>query len=322
MIIGYILDHVLGLVFGLFMIAWSGKHTGLTALLELGLVAFHQCASFFAFSIEVASIVLLVKVDLGVSTSGMGDDTVKITYAVAMLVLLPLVYAVLASPARARDQTNTGDNPTGSEHSSSKPLMLFVLCWALAFYPFYSSMNAAFGPSRISAGENAALSLAQLHTIEDMCFEGLSPITKVEARLMTSFVILTYIPLSAILVGSILWSGIKSNHEGSAVHRKLERLRNRVPSKVKDYGAMTGLAAIPSLAAGHLWTVLRVRQAQKQLMGSLGGDDEDDSWTFGQVAAVTLFSPVLFECWNQFVSHRRRVGEGRAEKEGQDPVAS
>lgn len=169
MIIGYILDHILGfLLSSCVLMIGRDRHPQLMKVLARGVRAFHDCASFFAFSVKVASMVLLIRVDLGISTTGMGDNTVKITFAVSMLVLLPLAYAVLAIPAHGDDKQS--EHRLKIEPSRSKQLVLVVLCWALAFYPFYSAMNAAFGPSRISSAKNAALSTEELDTLEHMYF--------------------------------------------------------------------------------------------------------------------------------------------------------
>ncbi|KAK3726158.1 hypothetical protein LTR37_000306 [Vermiconidia calcicola] len=118
---------------------------------QQGLEAFYYCATFLASSIEIAAIVVLAKVDFGVSTYGMGDDTVRVTDAVAMIVLLPLVYALAALPTRvvvnAKTSGDNGDSDSARETSSSK-FFLFALCWLLALYPFWSALNVAFGPSK------------------------------------------------------------------------------------------------------------------------------------------------------------------------------
>ena len=248
---------------------------------------------------------MLIRADFGISTGGMGDDTVKITYAVAMLVLLPLVYAVLVPPVKA---SKTESSPNLEASRGSRRLVLFVICWALAFYPFYSAMNAAFGPSKISRSQDAALSIEELTIIESICFCDVSPISQKEANLMTSFVILTYLPLSVMLVGSIIWSGIKDNHENSALYCRLDGLRSKISSRVKQYAMILALSAIPTLAVGLIWSVFRAREAQKQLARSFRGNDKENDWTFDQIVAVTLFAPVLFECWSAFVAHRKKAG--------------
>lgn len=51
---------------------------------------------------------------------------------------------------------------------------------------------------------------------------------------MISFVVLTYIPLSVAMVGSIVISGIRNNHPGSAPHRWMERVRDGIPTEARS----------------------------------------------------------------------------------------
>lgn len=316
MIIGYLLNHFLGLLFALSIFATKpSKHPNLVAILRRGLASFHDCASFLAFSVEVAATVLLIQVDAGISTDGMGNDTVHIVFAVSMLVLLPLTYAVWTLPEQSRDGEKSSANRHDHDTNRSRRSMLLVICWALAFYPFFSAMNVAFGPNKISSRKNAALSPEQLQAIYTMCFDGLSPITAAEADVMISFIMLTYIPLSLILVSAILVSGIKSNHPDSAVHRRIVGLRARIPDRLKRYGVPFALGGIALLASGLFWAVFRARQAQRQLSQSVGAEDAGDNWTFGQVTAVTLFAPVMFACWDGFVSYRKLGGQMLVETE-------
>ena len=312
MLVGYILDHALGLFLSILVITLSSQgHQWHSQVASDCLGAFQTCATFFAFSVEIATIVVLVREDFGINTSGMGDYTVRITQTVAMLVLLALIYQLLTSATM-----KTGDvfskplrlgknDPQSAEGGqTSTAFSILVLCWALAFYPFFSEMNSAFAPSKISNKPGASITPAQFNVVRSLCFSHAKPITGTEERVMTAFVILAYIPLSLFVVGSIIYSGVEKNHAGSALHRRLHSVREQMSPTVVSKMAIAGLCATPLLACGLLWSIWRVRHAQEQLTASIGGADADPSWTFGQIVAVTIFAPVLVQLWNSSRSER------------------
>lgn len=106
MIVGYILDHILGLALSAtVLLAASRNSSRLQDASRRCLDSFSFCATFLAFSIEVAALVVLIREEFGISTDGMGDYTVRITQAVAMVVLLPLLYPILTFIVRPPGST-------------------------------------------------------------------------------------------------------------------------------------------------------------------------------------------------------------------------
>jgi hypothetical protein len=95
MIVGYFLQRVLGLVLALAVImeAIQRPKSKTHHVADRAFDSFMNCAIFFAFSLEIAAIVVLAEEDFGISTNAMGDATVRITQAVSVLVLLPLLYS-------------------------------------------------------------------------------------------------------------------------------------------------------------------------------------------------------------------------------------
>lgn len=315
MIVGYILDHILGLALSaLVLLLASRKHPRLAHVSRTGLESFAYCASFFAFSIELAAIVVLVREDFGIHTSGMGDYTVRITQAVSMVILLPLVYPILTfivTPLSSSLLAGIPDNQEDAapdDDKDSTRFSLFVLCWALAFYPFYSKMNAAFGPSKIQkhhASGHSVITPKQWKVIEGICFRNTKQITYTETNLMTAFVMLAYIPLSLFVLGRIFWHGVEKNHNGSTLHKKLQTMSRRVPSGVTNALPVVVFGSIPLIACGLLWSIIRAQRTQMQLTASYGGIDSDNYWTFGQIVAVTIFAPVVVECWSSWGALRK-----------------
>ena len=305
MIVGYVLDHILGLILSLLVVFTNDRsHPSRFRTLTRSLKAFQSCAIFLAFSIEIAAIVVLVKEDFGVDTRELGDFTARITHAVAMLVLLALVYVILAGGARKPDTKHAPMQPVlysaSAQHfvgQGSDSFVLIVLCWALSFYPFYSRMNAAFGPSKISNKPGSAIDTNQFGRIRGVCFDGVQQISGSEDHLMSAVIVLTYIPLSLYILTRIVWLGVERNHADSAFHNRLVIIRDAMPPAAVTTASFVGFALVPVLACGLLWSIVRVRSAQQALTAYINSTDSDGAWTFGQIVAVTVFAPVLVECW-------------------------
>ena len=322
MIAGYFLEQILGLVLAVaWLLAGRYKMSSQKRVLRRALESFTSCALFFAFSVEIAAIVVLVKEDFGFSTSGMGDATVRITQTVAVLVLLPLLYAQMtamsALPADQEEKESSHTKPTEATDDesadeptqSSRSFILLVLCWLMAFYPFYSKMNAEFGPSQISP--SGAITPSQFAVIEEICTKGVSTITNAEDVLMTAFIMLAYFSFSLFVVGRILWLGLEKHHRDSKLYETLLRWRRKILRNNPSTGMqMVYLAVTPLLACALLWTILRTQRFQEEMASTLKSNDTDAQWTFGQVVAVTVFAPVIVESWSAFQGRRRTAVGG------------
>lgn len=325
MIVGYFLEQALGLVLAVAVLLSSHyKLSRYGQLCPRALDSFNDCATFFAFSIEIAAIVVLVREDFGISTSGMGDATVHITQAISVLVLLPLCYRTVTDVPQSTErpetdpleaEKNKSDSSTTASTAGStdekstreaRCFILLVVCWLLAFYPFYSKMNTEFGPSQISS--SGAITSPQFAAIEDMCTANVSNITSAENAVMTAFEMVSYILLSVFVLGRILWLGMEKHHSESKLYTTLLAWCRRHVSEKVTWRVRTGcLIAMPLLASGLVWTILRTQQFQHQMARTMASDDSDAQWTFGQVVAVTVFAPVIVEGWSAFQDARLQV---------------
>lgn len=97
----YILENALGFILALFLVFYQRKdivdRVRDSKLLGQCLnVMFFICDSFYdsaiflTFSIQIASIVILVRLNFGVSANGMGDITARVTWVVSLLIMLSL----------------------------------------------------------------------------------------------------------------------------------------------------------------------------------------------------------------------------------------
>lgn len=305
MIIGYILEHVLAVV--LVLLLWIAANSSNSwirqkkAIWTGALASFHDCATLLALSIQIASVVVLIRMDFGISTTNMGDDTVRITQAISILTLLPLLYGVacVAPMVPAADSIGT-EKKKGTDSIAARASLrfgLFVLCWLLSLYPFCSKLNSVFGPSDIGNTPSSAISDLQWQQIEDVCFAGTTPITVVEATLMTAFSMVASFLVCMITLGRIIFSGLCKHHARSRTSLALKEWSTRYETQLEHVQSGVLLVVIPFMACGLFWVVFRLRYFQIQMATATGNTDTDGQWAFGQIVAVTVFMPVLVECW-------------------------
>ncbi|KAK5734368.1 hypothetical protein LTR17_009032 [Elasticomyces elasticus] len=326
MLVAYVLEQFLGLALAFAVCIVRFRNTrGTTvwnSMAPRALNAFHDCATFFAFSIQLAAIVVLVKANFGISTAGMGDATMRITHAVSALVLLPLGYNMLVpglgpsqphlelhviQPHEFKAEVGVEKTEHFETKRDTQRFLLFIVCWLLAFYPFQSAINSWFGTSKIGSSSTAVITKEQFEVIESMCTEGIKQISDTENALMAAFEILAFVPLSTLVLGRVLWLGIEKHHHGPRFYLTLASLRKRYLSVKAGEGLqMACFVAIPLLASGLLWTIFRAQRLQMDMASVLESGDSDHQWTFGQVVAVTLFAPILVEAWNAYTEGRNQ----------------
>ena len=306
---GYILENVLGLLLSVAVYTLQCKkpssHPGETTVLDRCMIVakggcrcFYDCALFFTFSIQVACVVVLVRLDFGVSASGMGDSTAKITWAVSLLTILPLTY-VAFSPDLLRDpgECNHGSakDQENKERREQLRFLLFVLCWVLFIYPFLSRMMETLGPSMIG-GNNQVISNSDWDTIAAVCLADVQSITNPEILAMKFFSVAGSLFVCVPALLKIIWLSMNRQHDQSRIVQYI-RQRWLGFSALRSKFLIALFVMIPAIAISQLWTIFRTRSFQKQISHASGNTDSDGEWTFGQVAAVTIFVPVLVECW-------------------------
>lgn len=307
MVVGYIFAAILGGMLAL--LYYSTNHSrrfkhGAKWSRKL-LVSFHECASLFAFSLQIACIVVLARVDYGISTASMGNSTVQITWAVSVLTTLPLLYTLVLVDTIDQDSMIPGDRPNHGESYDEKEskasdletefrLVLFVICWALSFYPFLSRMIEEFGSSKIGEGEGTVISVQDWNTIQQICLANTVPVTASENRLMNAVGIMGSLILSLFAISKIIAATLQ-RHYPEVVEKLSQVLRSDYTSRSVRFLSFGVLVAIPLLSGGLLWSFFRLQRFQAGVAGHIGSQDSDDQWSFGQVVAVTVFMPVFVQ---------------------------
>ncbi|KAI4219935.1 MAG: hypothetical protein L6R36_007977 [Xanthoria steineri] len=210
MILGYVLENALGFFFALalFFIPRSSPSPGkaerwiphverVRDVLMQGCSSYYDSAIFLCFSVQIASIVMLSRLDFGINASGMGDSTAKITWAVSLLTLLPLLYVAYLPHLL---QGPVSDRQAARQVSKRKLRFgLFSMCWLLTLYPFYSKMIGYFGPSLIGDGEGQVISDDEWSIIQAVCTANVEAISDREHVAMQFFGV-------AVLAISQIWT--------------------------------------------------------------------------------------------------------------------
>ncbi|KAL8708039.1 MAG: hypothetical protein Q9220_007035 [cf. Caloplaca sp. 1 TL-2023] len=234
---------------------------------------------------------MLSRLDFGVSADGMGDSTAKITWAISLLTMLPLLYAAYIPSLLYKSKD---DKPSQKEQAKqSLRFGLFSVCWVLSMYPFYSKMVGYFGPSLIGNGPDHVISDRDWETLQAMCTGNVRDISKRELVAMQLFGVAGSLFVSICALLKVIWLALQRQHEDSKLIRLLHNNRAAIGPRM----SILFLVTLPLFAISQLWTILRLRQFQAAISSNTGNIDHDSEWTFGQIAAITVFVPVFVECW-------------------------
>lgn len=343
MTVGYILENVLALLLCIALIFMrrralpnSSSSTKRWAyIISRAYDSFWNCAVFLTFSVQIAAIVALVRVDFGHSAVGMGAITKETTWTVSLLTLIPLVHAAFFSNPSFFDTSKRDDasctqeendvlneerkdNPPNPERKSSQfvvyqeredrvlpqsRLVLFFICWFLSIYPFVTSMLSKFGSSQIGSTvddipgvtSGIIISTEDWNTIESICWNDVQDLSSGEQTAMTCFAILSWLFMTLLTFGRIIVSTVRDIHEKSSFCRLLDRLTKWEEAQSFKLFQHGLLVILTFLSVTQLWTYFRLHQLQLELAKINKGNDDDNQWMFGQVVAVAVFVPVLVD---------------------------
>lgn len=309
MIVGYIIENVVGLILVsllyILIIRMNNRRKGAprqlldrcVSILRRGCSSFYDCAVFFTFSIQLACIVVLARLDSGISASGMGDSTAKITWAVSLLTILPLMH-VAFNPGLLRepqpDHAGTRKEQKRRDRKEQLRFLQFALCWLLFIYPFLSRMMETFGPSAIG-GKSQVISTDEWDVIATACTAGVDAPSNQEILAMDFFSVAGSVFVCLLALTKIIWLAVQRHHKDSRLVRQVRGLWSQHSRRLSRL-SIALFVTVPLIAVSQLWTVFRLRRYQQQIARTAGNEDADGQWTFGQIVAVTIFVPVGVEC--------------------------
>jgi len=141
MMVGYVLQSTIGFIFALVCAIQGNASSGqspskLSRLLDQGCKTFFDSAVYFVASIQISCVVILVRKDFGISGNGFGEFTMQITWTVALLTMLPLLYPMVTLRETEKERRNYR-------------AFLFGCCLIPFFYTFASQMDGNFGPNQV-----------------------------------------------------------------------------------------------------------------------------------------------------------------------------
>jgi len=312
MTVGYCLENILAFIFILAALYCqrSGGSRFARAMAKT-LVSFYTSAVFFTFSLQIAAIVVLVRVNYGFNANDMGALTMEITWSISLISLLPILYGVLypelfsirnsdtlipsaSGQAHTKIQTQPStelDTNRQEKTLKSLRLWLYLMCWVLSVYPFLSTMLVTFGPSQIGSGPGAVIPKSDFSIIENICWAEISRHSMAEEKAMSCFRVGTFLLIAVITMGKIIILAIEKHFSDSYPTLQESFQRIAEVGRIRE----TLLFLLPLLFVAQFWTYLRLQTEQLEMSRATGNLDGDLDWSFGQVVALTVFIPVAVD---------------------------
>ncbi|KAM5345690.1 hypothetical protein ACJ41O_011551 [Fusarium nematophilum] len=319
--VGYVLELALGIFLTLAVIVLRNRRRGPGSeewyrILMCGLRAFFDSAAYFALALQLATIVVLVQKDYGISTADLGAIEARIAQTVAVVSMMPLLYPVaLLEPSARSIKSDEAQHTARSRSCDARHnarLLLLSATASLSFYPFLSRCIHAFGESPIGSGGGAEVSSVDWGVVERMCFPDRfkslrkSSTWKALEGLELAASLMTYLFTFWLLAGlpntqDVLDEPPKSELTSERALSWRERVNNWLGER--PLVAVMPLLAIIGLAVPLLWVVFTLRKLQEELSGNTGEAYEGKDWGFGQIVSIILFVPVGVE-----MAYRWRFG--------------
>ncbi|KAF5512499.1 hypothetical protein CGCA056_v012308 [Colletotrichum aenigma] len=315
--IGYTVEAALGLFFAAAVLSIrqrQGPHWEFAQLAcAAGFEAFFGSAIYFAISLEVAAIYMLVNKDFVISTAGLGATEAQIIWAVSVVCILPLLYPMaLLSTRLYHPESERQKLPEPSESisvtSADVRLTLFSLLTVLFFYPFLSQCIHNWGPSRVGEGKGAdGETLAtdeEWNQLEILCLDYGKRLSDTERKFLAVFELVS----SVFIILFALWLAVevgarrmaaqdRAFGEERCLTRLLLKLRRLVSQSWKSHGVIRAVLLLtPSvLVLPLLWGIFRLREIQSASLERAGRTYTGNEWGFGQVVGIIIFAPVVTE---------------------------
>ncbi|KAH6662986.1 hypothetical protein B0J14DRAFT_281612 [Halenospora varia] len=298
MIVGYLFESVLSFLLAIGLLIQKAniqtlrskaltEHTSilLKAALKKAHKKFFDCAIFFTASIQIACVVVLVRRDFGISANGIGGFTTQITWAIAVLSMLPLLYPLVALESLA-------------EGRSGYRLFLFSCCWFLSFYPFVSLMMGSFAPSQIGEGKGDGgrtdIRYEEWEKLTTLCLTGIDTLTSREEMIPTAFGAASSLIITIYALIRLIYC-IPSNFSAVVPPFLRNKISTLLTTRRQTYFILSWILVFLSLTIPQFWGVWRLRGIQNALADATSNTYVDNQWTFGQVVAVMIFAPVFTE---------------------------
>ena len=283
-----------------------------------GMSTFFDSSAFFCLAIQIASLVVLARRDFIVNTAGFGQYEAQMTWDISIACIIPLMYPIAMMNLWNRPAATSTSLPSGAPRKDDRyrkrqryMVCLYCLSMILFIYPFLSQLLNNWRPSNIGDGRapdnKPDITMAEFEAVFNLCFRDAQPLSRQEENILAIFeatssaVILVFtawtITITAIsgVTGDMMPRRNKLFNKLVEWKHWAQSLWDRARSSwAKSVGLEMILLLLPMvLAGGLLWGIFRIRLAQKALAEATNNRYEDNEWTFGQLVAIVMFTPIL-----------------------------
>jgi hypothetical protein len=233
--------------------------------------------------------VVLIRKGFGISAVDFGSFTMEVTWAAALLTMLPMTILCYI-----HDEPTEEDKP--EEDRRDLRLVLVSISWIMFLYTFISRMIASYGPSQIGVSHpgkpQPEITAHDVRNIEILCLKGQKGLSSGEEVAFQVFALGGSLFLSLAIVGALGWAVVERSESSWLTAVTEAVVAKWLPETVSKYLL---ILSVPLWGIPQLWAVLRFRSMQQALAASIRSSDYDNSWGFGQIVAVTIFLPVIVE---------------------------
>ncbi|KAH6888192.1 hypothetical protein B0T10DRAFT_562605 [Thelonectria olida] len=285
------------------------KWTCLQSVTKAGFEAFFSFAIYFALSANIASIVVLVDKDFGVSTAGFGASEAEIALAMSVACILPLVYPIGLLPVRIESRESRAERKIEEERQNhGLRLLLFSLLGVVFLYPFVSQALHNWAPLRIGEGKGPGGSTLvtdeEFSRVEEMCFGTIGRFTSWESRLLAGAEMAASILIYLCIIWHLVIAHVRRMERDDVEmddHRRITAAMSQARAYMempwKRSKLMRGLFLfIPAALNGILlYCIFRLRDIQERMLRGIEREYAGNEWGFGQIVSIIMFAPVVVE---------------------------
>lgn len=259
-----------------------------------------EAAVILAFSVQIAALVLIIKKLFGFSAVDFGSLTVEVTWAAALLAMLPMpIVHLISAESAEQGRDNSTSRPEGHDTTESRDLRLvwIMLAWALFFFTFTCRMANRYSSGQVGDGPSKVISDAEAENIKELCFRRRTILPNAEEVAFDFFALGGSLFVSFVIIGIVIDAvGQKGGWAWST--------RIRKSGAFAKANSITGRAIlilnVVLWGLPQLWTIFRFRGIQAALAQSINMVNNDNTWSFGQIMAVVVFLPVVVQCIYEF----------------------
>lgn len=267
-------------------------------MVEKAYARYAQAAVVLGFSVQVAAMVLIIRKLFGISGLNFGSLTVEVTWAAALLSILPLPLAYLVPSDLLQQQGRDADSPQQAHKEPEEPRDLLLLwttpAWVLFLFTFACRMTSYYSIGQVGGvGTGQVTSGGEAQNIKELCFRRYSVIPPKEQLAFDIFALGGSLFVCLVFLGMLIDGVAKRGRSGrrGSIHK------SSLSAKLNTTAARVILILnILLWGTPQVYTIFRFRKIQSTLARSINMVNDDNQWSFGQIMAVVVFLPVVMQC--------------------------